>query len=139
MPTSAPIVFISSTVEDLKAYREQVREAVLSLNLQPRMQEYSPASGDHPPNEKCMELVDKSDLVIVIIAHCYGWVPPDQPDKGNKSITWLECLQASNNGNDKEVLAFLVDESHPWPIELKEEYAINEAINRGDASAEIPG
>ena len=51
MSKSIPIVFISSTVEDLKAYREQVREAVLALNLQPRMQEYFPASGDHPPFE----------------------------------------------------------------------------------------
>lgn len=133
--SKTPVVFVSSTAEDLKAHREQVRDAVLALGLQPRMQEYFPASGDYPPYQKCMQVVDGADLVVAIIAHRYGWIPPDQPGNDDKSITWLECLQGSDGG--KEVLAFVVDETHAWPIELKEEYAINEAIQNGKASAEL--
>ncbi len=138
MPASTPIVFVSSTAQDLKVYREQVRETILALGLAPRMQEYFPASGSHPPYDKCMELVGGSDVVVVVIAHRYGWVPPDQPEKGDKSITWLECLKASED-EDKEILAFVIDETLDWPLELKEEYALNEAMWKGKATAKLLG
>jgi hypothetical protein len=54
--------------------------------------------------------------VVAIVAHRYGWAPPDQSGpkvKRTKSITWLECEQALKL--KREVLAFLVDEDHPWP------------------------
>ena len=136
MPASTPIVFVSSTAEDLKAHREQVREAILALGLLPRMQEYFPASGSHPSYDKCMELVGGSDVVVAVIAHRYGWIPPAQPEKGDKSITWLECLKAAEDG-DKEVLAFVMDETFDWPLELREEYALIEAIRKGEATAEL--
>lgn len=36
-------------------------------------------------------MVRECDVLVVLVAHRYGWVPSDQPDKGTKSITWLEC------------------------------------------------
>jgi hypothetical protein len=42
-------VFISSTVEDLRPYREAAKEAVVETGMAPTMQEYFVASGDKPP------------------------------------------------------------------------------------------
>ena len=44
-----PRVFISSTVEDLRTYREAAREAALGAQMLPVMQEYFVVAGDHPP------------------------------------------------------------------------------------------
>ncbi len=60
-----------------------------------------------------------------------GWVPPDQPAGGQKSVTWLECEQAVEEG--KEVLAFLFDEVVAWPAEHREEEAIAQAVREGQA------
>jgi hypothetical protein len=97
-----PTVFISSTSEDLKAYR-------------------AAASGGPPLNE-CLEKVSRCDLVVAIVAHRYGCTPQDQPDGDAKSITWLECEHAARAG--KEVLAFILhkDKDASWPPELKESF-----------------
>jgi hypothetical protein len=55
-----------------------------------------------------MERVASINVLVVIVAHRYGWVPPDQPGKEGKSITWLECEQAAVNDRH-EVLAFILD------------------------------
>jgi len=43
-----PVVFISSTSDDLKAHREQAAKAALASGFSPRMMEYFPASGHAP-------------------------------------------------------------------------------------------
>jgi hypothetical protein len=43
-----PVVFISSTSEDLKEHREQAAKAALASGFSPRMMEYFPASGQAP-------------------------------------------------------------------------------------------
>ena len=70
-----PRVFISSTSEDLRAFR---KAAAVGAGVLPVMMEYFVASGDRPPLAKCLDLVDSTDLFIVIVAHRYGWVPEDQ-------------------------------------------------------------
>lgn len=133
VPT-APRGYISSTSEDLTAYREAARDAAIAAGFQPYMVEYFTTSGDHLPYEFCMDQVGQTDILIAIVAHRYGWVPADQPPPGGKSITWLECEQAVRQG--KEVLAFLVDEGADWPLKLRESYRITEAIESGSASVE---
>ncbi len=64
-----------------------------------------------------------------------GWVPSDQAGSERKSITWLECEKAKGNG--KEILAFLVDEKHIWPDDLREENRVAQAIKQGTASPEF--
>ncbi|NLF67862.1 MAG: DUF4062 domain-containing protein [Candidatus Anammoximicrobium sp.] len=122
-------VFISSTSEDLKGHREAARDAALAAGMLPVMMEYFTASGARPPLPTCLAKVSETDVLVVIVAHRYGWVPPDQPEDQHKSITWLECEQAVSDG--KEVLAVLVDEKEPWPEAGREEYRLNEAMRNG--------
>ncbi|MGH9719179.1 MAG: SUMF1/EgtB/PvdO family nonheme iron enzyme [Bryobacteraceae bacterium] len=127
MPKAArPRVFISSTKEDLESYRAAARDAVLQAGRTPLMMEYFTAQDKRPPYAACMKKVREADLVVVIVAHRYGWIPDDQPKPGGKSITWLECEEARRRG--KEVMAFLADEKHPWAPELREPYRLTKAI-----------
>ena len=91
--TTAPIVFISSTIEDLEEHRGKARDAINQVGFVPRMKEYFAARGDKPPLAVCLEKVSGSateppaDVVVLIVAHRYGWVPEDQPGSDRKSIT----------------------------------------------------
>jgi formylglycine-generating enzyme required for sulfatase activity len=76
-----------------------------------------------------MEKVGTCDVLIVVVAHRYGWVPSDQPGSDRtKSITWLECLQARGAKPPHEVLAFLVDDGAPWPSQYRESYRLEEGV-----------
>jgi hypothetical protein len=136
-----PVVFISSTSEDLKDYREKARDAALLAGFMPRMMEYFAASGSNPPLRACLEKVSGSpieppaDVLVLIVAHRYGWVPKDQSGSERKSITWLECEQAQQNGC--EVLAFVVDKDHPWPDGLREEHQIAREASKGTGTPEL--
>lgn len=121
-----PIVFISSTVEDLKYYRAQAAAAALASSFAPSLMEYWSDNG-RPALKVCLEKVDEAELVVVIVAHRYGWVPDDPVNPGAKSITWLECERAWKA--DKPVLAFLVDPKYDWPRELYEAYRLVEGRN----------
>jgi formylglycine-generating enzyme required for sulfatase activity len=129
--SSVPIVFLSSTSEDLRPYRAAARDAAVAVEFLPKMMEYFEARGDHPPLSVCLEKVGAADLVVAIAAYRYGWVPPDQAAGDARSITWLECESAVQAG--KEVLAFVVDEEQPWPVELREEYRATEMLLKGRA------
>jgi len=122
-----PKVFISSTTEDLKPCREAARDAALQAGFEPVMMEYFNAQGKAAPCKACMEKVAGCDLVVVIVAHRYGWIPPDQPGPKtarSKSITRLECEKARKLKPPREVLAFLIDEKCSWPAELRESYRL---------------
>ena len=118
-----PVVFISSTSDDLKEHREQAFKAAVASGFSPRMMEYFPASGHAKSLQACRELVAQAEVVVAIVAHRYGWVPdgPQNPDR--KSITWLECDYAWEV-TKKEVLAFLVDPDYDWPADKMEEYRL---------------
>jgi hypothetical protein len=51
------------------------------------MMEYFPASGHAPSLQACREMVAQAEVVVVLVAHRYGWVPdgPENPDA--KSVT----------------------------------------------------
>jgi len=118
-----PVVFISSTSDDLKEYREQAAKAAAASGFSPRMMEYFPATGHAPTLQACLDKVDEAEVVVVIVAHRYGWVPADLKDSGKKSITWLECEHAWQVPG-KEVLAFVVDLDYKWPVDLRENYRL---------------
>ena len=82
------------------------------------MFEYNPSRGDVPSYPECMRRADEADVIVVLGAHWYGWVPEDQPagedGPGRKSITWLEAERAWASG--KEVLGFVVEtDVKAWP------------------------
>jgi Domain of unknown function (DUF4062)/NACHT domain/Sulfatase-modifying factor enzyme 1 len=118
------MVFISSTLEDLKPYYEKARDQVLKLGWLPLMCGYW-AAGGKPPLATCLEKVKPADVLLVIVAHRHGWVPTDPPGDGIKSITQLECEQAVKLGI--EVIPFLVDESARWDTALRESGRLDSA------------
>jgi uncharacterized protein DUF4062 len=132
MSLTSLIVFVSSTSEDLKPHREAARDAAVAADFRVRMMEYFVVGGDRPPLAACLAKVSEADVVCVLVAYRYGWLPPDQPARGHKSITWLECERAVGEG--KEVLVFLLDDAAAWPAEYQEEEAITSAVRKGRAS-----
>jgi hypothetical protein len=122
-------VFVSSTHEDLREYRKEVEQAVLKAGFMPVMSRYWSASGNLPPLERCLQEVSATDLVIVLVAHRYGFVPPRQAGDAYRSITWLECERAEQEGC--EVLPILLEDDAPWPAELREEYDAVRALMSG--------
>ena len=114
-------VFISSTAEDLKDYRAAARDAAIRVGLlsghagilggegQPAFRgvygagERHGGAGRHrrPP----------------LRMGASGSAGSDPSGKERKSITWLECEQAIEDGH--EVLAFILDDSvKDWPEKL---------------------
>ena len=127
MAHPVPVVFLSSTSDDLKEHRAQAAEAAREMGFSPLMMEYFPAAGDQTSLPKCREMVDAAELVIVLVAHRYGWVPEDpveNPDR--RSITWLECDYA-RRVKGIEVLSLLIDPKYIWPRGFYEEYEATEA------------
>jgi len=119
-----PVVFISSTSDDLKEHREQAAKAARSIGFSTRMMEDFPASGHALSLQACGEMVAEAEVVVVIVGHRYGWVPDDPSNPDAKSITWLECEHAWNV-TKKEVLAFLVDpKEDKWPLDQYEGYRL---------------
>jgi hypothetical protein len=123
---NTPKVFISSTLEDLKEFREKAREAILRLGWQPIDCGYW-AAGGNPPLSTCLEKVDEADVVIVIVAHRHGWTPTDQTPGEHKSITRLECERAKASSKGIEVIPLFLAEDADWDCQLTEEYLLRKA------------
>jgi hypothetical protein len=127
-----PVAFVSSTSEDLADYRRAAEQGVQMARCFPEVNELWVAK-DKPPLDECLARVRSADVLVAIVAYRYGWVPDGQAGGERHSITRLECEEAVLRG--KEVLAFLVDESAPWPEEDKEEYRLVKAVRAGNALA----
>jgi len=100
-------VFISSTFEDLKDFRQAVIEGISSLRHQVVSMEYLPA-GSAPPLDRVRDEVSRCDAYVGLFARRYGFVPPGY----DRSITELEYREAVRRG--KDTLVFLLDEDAPW-------------------------
>ena len=72
-------VFISSTGEDLQGpHRDAARKAVDQMDVfKTVMMEDFVASGQ-APHPLCMAKVQTCDVLVVIVARRYGWVPDGQ-------------------------------------------------------------
>jgi formylglycine-generating enzyme required for sulfatase activity len=125
----APTVFLSSTSLDLKPYRDAALEAARAAGFAAICMEDFTASGARYTLQECLTKVEQADVLVVLAAHRYGWVPP-----GNtKSVTWLECEHARNKKNI-EVIAFVVKEDfQEWPYNLREV----SRLDRGDPSDQV--
>lgn len=118
MPRPVRKVFISYTAEDLKEHARKVREVVT---------ENAWAVSDHvdwPPNgvkavAMCKEEVRCCDMLVVLVAHRYGWIPTvELGGDGKTSITQMEYQWAREFG--KPVVPYLIKPSVIWPDELIE-------------------
>src|SRR3989442_6162965 len=106
-------VFLSSTAQDLDAYRRVADDTILRLSQQTiAMERFGPQPG--APVDECERFARESDVVVCVVAHRYGFVP----EKGKGSITRREVEAAKNAG--KDVLVWIVDDNFPW-TEKKEQ------------------
>ena len=74
MPITKPVVFISSTAKDLAEHREAAAKAARQAGFEATMMEDFEAQSLKPPYPACMEKVRGCDVLVVIVAHRYGWV-----------------------------------------------------------------
>jgi serine/threonine-protein kinase len=124
---SIPTVFVSSTCEDLRqtGHRDAIRDAILRTRLRADMQEYW-ETGDNPPLQECLARVKGADVVVVAVAHRYGWIPEGQ----KKSITWLECAEAFDSG--AKVLAYFINPEYEYGNELRDDYRLTKEFEHDE-------
>ncbi|AMY09081.1 Thermophilic serine proteinase precursor [Luteitalea pratensis] len=105
-------IFLSSTSEDLKDYRRTVADTLGRLGqFVVRMETFG--AKPNKPLPECRQEVARSDALIVIVGHRYGWVPTKKDGgDGRRSITWWEVQWALDT--NKPVYAFLIDPTTPW-------------------------
>lgn len=101
-------IFVSSTFKDLKDYRDVVVSAIQGLRYHADDMIDWPAD-ERSPTRLSLDNVAKSDVIILILAHRYGTVPKGE----TRCITEMEFDTAV--ASRKPVLAFFLDEDHPWP------------------------
>src|SRR5262245_52290080 len=112
-PDARPMkVFLSSTAQDLVAYRQVADDTILRLSHQSvAMERFGPLPGE--PVAECERKARESDVVICIVAHRYGF----EPETGRGSITRREVEAATSAG--KDVLVWIVADDYAW-ISTKE-------------------
>lgn len=97
-------VYITSTYSDLKAYRVELFRALQRLDgVAVTGMEYF-AANDIPALDRCIQEVHRSDAVVLIIGHRYGFIPEGH----DQSITELEFNEAQKLR--KPVLAFVMSD-----------------------------
>jgi Domain of unknown function (DUF4062) len=106
-------VFLSSTAQDLVAYRNVADDTILRMSHEAVvMERFGPLPGE--PVAECERKARDCDVLACIVAHRYGFVP----DKGRGSITRREVEAAKESGRD--VLVWIVADDYPW-TEKKEQ------------------
>jgi tetratricopeptide (TPR) repeat protein len=109
-------VFLSSTYLDLIEYRKAAHEALERIGQEVGRMEIFGARGEEATSV-ALDQLEKSDLVIGMYAHRYGFIPAG----AEVSITEQEYVHAKNKG--KPVLCFVVNEDHPWSPKMMEKDA----------------
>jgi tetratricopeptide (TPR) repeat protein len=100
-------VFLSSTAQDLDAYRRVADDTILRLSKESvALERFGPLPNS--PVDECERLAPESDVVVCIVAHRYGFVP----EKGKGSVTRREVEAAKAAG--KDVLVWIVADDYPW-------------------------
>jgi hypothetical protein len=141
-------IFVSSTFEDLQDHRAGAIRVLRQMGHDVvAMEDFTASSA--PPVERVLELVGTCQAYVGIFAWRYGSIPkpeeipaglalPTEFKAGKSSITHLEYLQAK--ANDTEILAFLVDETVPWPPHRMDAFIdAGEAGAGGEESFGAPG
>jgi hypothetical protein len=106
-----PWVFLASTYEDLKEYREGVRDEIARQKCLPlRMEDWSSDAGTSL--ERSLEELAQADLLIVVVGCRYG----SPVANSEKSFTETEYETAKAWGLD--VLAFLPSRDAKWSNEV---------------------
>src|SRR5262249_19413300 len=111
-------VFISYTAEDLADHASVVADVVRRLEWVALDHRDWGASGQ-PSVSECKRRVLSCDILVVLVAHRYGWIPSkDEGGDNTTSITWLEVKTARASG--LQVLPYLINPDASWPVRLIE-------------------
>jgi hypothetical protein len=121
-------VYISSTMNDLREHRAAVANVLEKLNHDILGMETYPAEGVRPA-EVCKRDATEADVVVLILAWRYGFVPQDDNPAG-LSITEME-YRAALAANPKKVVPLVAEPESPWAPNLID------ALSKGDDGARI--
>src|SRR4051794_18333474 len=105
MALMTPLVFFSSTTEDLRAYRAAVRKAVAPLDILYRGMEFFGSQPRRPEDVILDELV-QCDAYVGIIAHRYGSIVP------GKECSFVELEYELASTNEIPAFIFLMSQKH---------------------------
>jgi hypothetical protein len=101
-------IFISSTFEDLREYREATLRAIQTLgHLGDDMILWS--ADERQSLDLSLGKVRQSTVMVLLVAHRYGHVPP------GSEISITEAEYRAARAAKIPVLAFFLDEKVPWP------------------------
>jgi hypothetical protein len=122
-------IYVSSTFEDLKAYRAACIRVLRQLGHEVISMEDYVAEGSIPV-AKVVADVKRCDLYVVLVAWRYGYIPTadrvgiimGQAVAGETSITDYEYRAAVEA--KKQRLAFLLHERAPWPPHLMDGFGV---------------
>ena len=112
MPNSKaqPTVYVSSTFIDLEGHRAALKTALEKACYDVEcMEKYT--AFDQRPLDRCLADVAATDVYVLLIAHRYGYRPPENNPQ-RRSITQLEYEQASRH--NKPRLVFTIHSDHDW-------------------------
>ncbi|MDQ1590549.1 MAG: hypothetical protein QOG71_1176 [Pyrinomonadaceae bacterium] len=109
---------ISSTALDLPEHRKEILDACLRQGMLPLMMEHLPA-GDAEAIETSLRMVDEADIYVGVFAHRYGYVPREENNPRQISITEMEYDRAVERKIPR--LIFLIDKTHPITIDVVEQ------------------
>ena len=124
-------VFISYTAEDLAPFADIVVDIVQRLEWTPVDHRKWMPTG-RPSVPQCREKVESADILVVLVAHRYGWTPTiDEGGDGHTSITWLEVKWAWEL--DKEVVPYLVQPDASWRMDQVEGHGNQLVLDRLNA------
>jgi hypothetical protein len=101
-------VFVSSTGQDLSAYRAAAFDTCLKLGLLPIAMEFFEAM-EAGATEGSKQKLEEADVYVGIFAHRYGYIE----EGAERSVTEIEFDFAGERGVER--LCFLIDPAHLWP------------------------
>lgn len=113
-------VYLSSTFKDLADHRAAAIQIMRQLGHEVvGMEDYTAESVR--ALDKVLEHIPTCDAVVLLVAWRYGYVPEHGPKNNGAnaqktSITEYEYRQAL--ATDRPVLAFLLDDLAPWPVQF---------------------
>ena len=121
-------IFISSTSADLHEHRQRVMTTLRRMEQNDIAMELFGAEPDTPVNV-CKERVIGADLVVLILAYRYGWIPTqDEGGDGVSSMTRIEFETALQY--DRPVIAFIVDEKSAWTAPAEQDRLLTASSER---------
>jgi hypothetical protein len=104
--TSSFTVFVCSTFSDLSQERDRVLDAIRRLKLQHDSMEFFGARTEQPI-KTCLNEVQASDILVVIVGHWYGSIVPDL------GISYSEAEYEKGFRLNKPCLVYMRDDDIP--------------------------